>query len=64
MTVSKKRELLVAQFGEHLAFIDKSFEYVESDIKTLFSDVLRYVPELKKIINNVKDYSHKHLSST
>ena len=41
-----------------------SIEYVESDIKTLFSDVLRYVPELKKIINNVKDYSHKHLSST
>jgi len=155
MTVSKKRELLVAQFDEHLAFIDKSLialnfsydkcstigekeeydleqqesfealtsrfartsdiltqkvlktmfillqeniktiidaanfleklevienaddllnireirnqiahEYVESDIKTLFSDVLRYVPELKKIINNVKDYSHKHLSST
>ena len=64
MTVSKKRELLVAQFDEHLAFIDKSFEYVESDIKTLFSDVLRYVPELKKIINNVKDYFRKHLSST
>ena len=38
-------------------------EYVESDIKTLFSDVLRYVPELKKIINNVKDYFRKHLSS-
>ncbi len=39
-------------------------EYVESDIKTLFSDVLRYVPELKKIIKTVKDYFHKHLSST
>ena len=38
-------------------------EYVESDIKTLFSDALRYVPELKKLINNVKDYFRKHLSS-
>jgi len=39
-------------------------EYVESDIKTLFSDVLSFVPESKKIINNVKDYYHEHLSST
>ena len=38
-------------------------EYVESDIKALFFDVLRYVPELKKIINNVKAYYHKNLSS-
>jgi uncharacterized protein with HEPN domain len=41
-----------------------AYEYVESDIKTLFSDVLRYVPELKKIINNIKAYFRKHLSST
>lgn len=39
-------------------------EYVESDINALFLDVLRFVPELKKIINNVKAYSHKHLSSS
>ena len=37
-------------------------EYVESDIKALFFDVLRYVPELKKIINNVKAYYHNNLS--
>jgi uncharacterized protein with HEPN domain len=39
-------------------------EYVESDVKGLFLDVLRYVPEIKKIINNVTGYYHKHLSST
>jgi len=39
-------------------------EYVESDINALFLDVLRFVPELKKIINNVKAYYHKHLSSS
>jgi uncharacterized protein with HEPN domain len=39
-------------------------EYVESDVKALFIDVLRYVPEIKKIINNVTAYYHKHLSST
>ena len=39
-------------------------EYVESDVKALFFDVLCYVPELKKIINNVTAYYHKHLSST
>jgi uncharacterized protein with HEPN domain len=39
-------------------------EYVESDVKALFFDVLRYVPEIKKIINNVTAYYHKHLSST
>ena len=31
-------------------------EYVDSDIKALFFDVLRYVPEMKKIIKNVKAY--------
>ena len=39
-------------------------EYVESDIKNLFSDVLRYVPELKKIINNVNNYYRKQLLTT
>ena len=39
-------------------------EYVESDVKALFFDVLRYIPELKKIINNVTEYFNKHLSST
>ncbi len=38
-------------------------EYVESDIKALFFDVLHYVPELKKIINNVKAYYHQNFSS-
>ena len=36
-------------------------EYVEYDIKALFHDVLRYVPLLKKIIGNVKNYYHEHL---
>ena len=36
-------------------------EYVESDIKALFHDVLRYVPLLKKIIGNVKNYYNEHL---
>ena len=31
-------------------------EYVESNLKDLFSDVLRYVPELKKIVNNTKTF--------
>jgi len=39
-------------------------EYVESDTQALFFDVLRYVPELKKIINNVKEYYRKTFSST
>jgi uncharacterized protein with HEPN domain len=38
-------------------------EYVESDIRALFFDVLRYVPELKKIINNVKAYYHNNLEN-
>jgi len=39
-------------------------EYVESDIKALFHDVLRYVPLLKKIIDNVINYYNKHLTRT
>ena len=39
-------------------------EYLESNVKALFFDILRYVPEIKKIINNVTAYYHKHLSST
>ena len=39
-------------------------EYVESDVKALFFDVLRYVPEIKKIINNVTAYYQKQFSST
>ena len=38
-------------------------EYVDSDVKALFFDVLRYVPEIKKIIINVKAYYDKNLSS-
>ena len=36
-------------------------EYIESDIKALFLEVLNYVPELKKIITNVKAYCHSKL---
>jgi glycyl-tRNA synthetase alpha subunit len=36
-------------------------EYVESELKGLFFDVLRYVPELKKIIVNVKAYHSENL---
>ena len=38
-------------------------EYVDSDLKSLFLDVLRYVPEMKKIIKNVKAYYDNNLSS-
>ncbi len=36
-------------------------EYVESNIKALFHDVLRYVPLMEKIIDNVINYYTKHL---
>ena len=36
-------------------------EYVESNIKALFHDVLRYAPLLEKIIDNVINYYNKHL---
>ena len=39
-------------------------EYVESDLKTLFLDVLRYVPELRKIISKVRAYYQKTFSTT
>jgi len=38
-------------------------EYVESDLRDLFLDVLRYVPELNKIINNVKAYYQKTIAN-
>lgn len=38
-------------------------EYIESDIKALFLDVLHYVPELKKIITKAKAYYHDNLLS-
>jgi uncharacterized protein with HEPN domain len=38
-------------------------EYVESDLRDLFLDVLRYVPELDKIISNVKAYHHKMIAN-
>ena len=38
-------------------------EYVDYDIKPLFFDVLRYIPELEKIIKNTKAYSDKNLST-
>jgi len=39
-------------------------EYVEPDVKSLFIDVLHYVPQLKNIINNVKAYYQKLSSGT
>ena len=39
-------------------------EYVESDLKTLFLDVLRYVPKLRKIISKVRTYYQKTFSTT
>ncbi len=39
-------------------------EYVESDLKTLFLDVLRYVPELRKIISKVRAYYQKTFALT
>jgi hypothetical protein len=36
-------------------------EYVESHIRTLFHDVLRYAPLLEQIIGNFIDYHNKHL---
>lgn len=39
-------------------------EYVEPDVKSLFIDVLHYVPQLKNIINNVKAYYQKLTSGT
>ena len=36
-------------------------EYVETDLKALFHDVLHYVPLMKKIIGNVKNYYNEHL---
>ena len=38
--------------------------YVEPDVKSLFIDVLHYVPQLKNIINNVKAYYQKLSSGT
>jgi uncharacterized protein with HEPN domain len=37
-------------------------EYVEPDVKSLFMDVLHYIPQLKNIINNVKAY-YKNLTA-
>jgi len=33
-------------------------EYVETDLRALFFDVLRYVPELLKVISNFRTYYH------
>jgi uncharacterized protein with HEPN domain len=37
-------------------------DYVEPDVKSLFMDVLHYVPQLKNIISNVNTY-YKNLSA-
>jgi len=37
-------------------------EYVEPDIKSLFMDVLHYIPQLKNIIKNVNSY-YKNLTA-
>jgi uncharacterized protein with HEPN domain len=37
-------------------------EYVNSDLNTLFIDVLRYVPVLEKVIESVRTYVRKELN--
>ena len=37
-------------------------EYVESDLKGLFFDVLRYVPQIKRIIENANTYIDNNLN--
>ena len=66
--IVKKYELEVIEKADDLLNIREirnqiAHEYVDSDIKALFFDVLRYVPEMKKIIKNVKAYYDKNLSS-
>ena len=39
-------------------------EYVEPDVKSLFMDVLHFVPQLKNIINNVNAYYNKLASKS
>ena len=36
-------------------------EYTNADLTTLFMDALRYVPEMKKVIDNLKGYVSKEL---
>ena len=37
-------------------------EYVIDDLHALFSDVLQFVPELEKVVQNVKHYIEKNLT--
>ena len=74
---SSKTIIDAANFLEKLEIVEKAddllnireirnqiaHEYVESDLRELFLDVLRYVPELNKIINNVKAYYHKTITN-
>jgi uncharacterized protein YutE (UPF0331/DUF86 family) len=68
----------MANFLERLEIVDKAddllnireirnqiaHEYVEPDVKSLFRDVLHFVPQLKNIINNVKAYYNKLTSKS
>jgi hypothetical protein len=68
----------MANFLEKLEIVDKAddllnireirnqiaHEYVEPDVKSLFRDVLHFVPQLKNIINNVKAYYNKLTSKS
>ncbi len=63
MNIRKKRNLLLAQLNIREIRNQIAHEYVDSDIKALFLDVMVYVPEMKKIIKNVKIYYDKNLSS-
>ena len=38
-------------------------EYVIDDLHELFSDVLRFVPELDRVIKNANEYINEHLSN-
>jgi uncharacterized protein YutE (UPF0331/DUF86 family) len=41
-----------------------SHEYVIDDLRMLFSDVMKFVPELEKIITKVDEYIGKHLKGS
>jgi uncharacterized protein YutE (UPF0331/DUF86 family) len=68
----------MANFLEKLEIVDKAddllnireirnqiaHEYVEPDVKSLFMDVLHFIPQLNNIIDNVKAYYNKLTSKS
>ena len=68
----------MANFLEKLEIVDKAddllnireirnqiaHEYIEPDVKSLFMDVLHFIPQLNNIIDNVKAYYNKLTSKS